>query len=93
MVLVEAICEHVVHEEVELIDTIKLLNLRIELVSTHSCEILVASIPNVRILVNVIKGPLLPPILDVPIQLPVGPLLNLPLILSIIMGMLAKLLL
>ena len=67
MVLVEAICEHIFHEEVDFINRVELLDVFAELVLGNPSKISVSGLPDVKVFVNVIKLSLVPSVLNVPI--------------------------
>ena len=74
--------EHVVHKKVYLIYRVKLLYIASILILTNLCVVSKPSFPNVKILDNIIKGPLLPSILNIPIEFAIGSLLDLLLVLE-----------
>lgn len=71
MVLIEPICEHVLHEEVNLINGVEFLDILTKLVLRDPSEVSVPGFSDIEVLMDIIQLSLLPPVLDVPIKFPI----------------------
>lgn len=82
MVLVESISEHVVHEIVNFVNRVELLDILPIFVLRNPSKVSVPGFSDIKVFVDIVKLSLLPPVLNVPIHLPTCSILDVFLVLK-----------